>query len=80
MFIEYLHKTGDTRTAGLYEQVIQPDEAYHHELGKGMLLKYATTPDLQQAARKASHKTLEIAEQLRSKAIQNTGIYQIPGC
>ena len=45
-----------------------------------MLLKYANTPELQEAARGASRKTLDIAETLRAKAIQKTGIYQIPGC
>jgi len=80
LFIEYLHSTGDTETAEIYERIIQPDEEFHQELGKSMLLKYAITPELQQAARDASRKTLEIAERLRNGAIQKTGIYQIPGC
>ena len=80
MFIRYLRDVGDTETADIYGRIIQPDEGYHHELGKSMLLKYATTPELQDAARKASRRTLEIAEKLRDGAIQKTGIYQIPGC
>lgn len=80
MFIRYLRKVGDTETADIYDRIIQPDEGYHHELGKSMLLKYATTPGLQDAARQACRRTLEIAEKLRDGAIQKTGIYQIPGC
>ncbi len=80
MFIDYLHKVGDHDTAQLYDQIIQPDEEHHHELGRRMLLKYAVTTELQEAARRSCQKTLEIAEQLREKAIKKTGIYQIPGC
>ena len=80
MFIDYLLETGDTQTAQIYQETIQPDEGYHHELGKTMLLKYATTPEHQQAAREACRRTLEIAEKLRAGAIAKTGAYQIPGC
>jgi 1,2-phenylacetyl-CoA epoxidase catalytic subunit len=80
MFISYLRRVGDSETADIYDRIIQPDEGYHHELGKSMLLKYATTPGLQDAARQACRRTLEIAEKLRDGAIQKTGIYQIPGC
>jgi len=80
MFIEYLIQIGDTVTAGIYQEIIQPDEAFHHELGRSMLLKYATTPELQEAAREACRKTLQIADKLRAGAIAKTGIYQIPGC
>jgi len=80
MFIDYLLETGDTQTAKIYQETIQPDEGYHHELGKIMLLKYATTPEHQQAARESCRRTLEIAEKLRAGAIAKTGVYQIPGC
>ena len=80
MFIEYLRSVGDAETADIYDTLIQPDEAHHHALGKSMLLKYATTPGLQEAARQACRTTLEIAEKLREGAIMKTGIYQIPGC
>jgi len=80
MFIEYLIQIGDTVTAGIYQEIIQPDEAFHHELGRSMLLKYATTPEPQEAAREACRKTLQIADKLRAGAIAKTGIYQIPGC
>ncbi len=80
MFIEYLLAVGDTQTARIYQETIQADEGYHHELGKTMLLKYATTAEHQQAAREACRRTLEIAEKLRAGAIAKTGAYQIPGC
>lgn len=80
MFIEYLKRVGDDSTAAIYSEIIQPDEGYHHDLGRTMLLKYATTPELQENARNACRKTLEIAEQLRAAAIAKTGIHQIPGC
>jgi 1,2-phenylacetyl-CoA epoxidase catalytic subunit len=80
MFIEYLIQIGDSETARIYQEIIQPDEGFHHELGKTMLLKYAITPELQQAAREACSRTLQIAEKLRAGAIAKTGIYQIPGC
>lgn len=80
MFIEYLLKVGDQETARIYSDIIQPDEVFHHNLGKSMLLKYAVGDELQQAARQACRKTLEIAEKLRAAAVGKTGIYQIPGC
>jgi 1,2-phenylacetyl-CoA epoxidase catalytic subunit len=80
MFIDYLDSVGDGETARLYREIIQPDEEYHHQLGRAMLLRYATTTQLQEAARAACRKTLEIAEKLRAGAVARTGVYQIPGC
>jgi len=80
MFIEYLLKVGDQETARIYSDIIQPDEVFHFNPGKSMLLKYAVGDELQQAARQACRKTLEIAEKLREAAAGKTGIYQIPGC
>jgi hypothetical protein len=80
MFIEFLRYSGDSATAALYEGIIQPDESYHQELGKSMLLKYAVTSEAQTAARQACQRTLEIAGSLRAGAIQKTGVHQIPGC
>ena len=79
LFLEYLERIGDSKTAALYRDQIQPDEAFHHDLGRRMLLKYAVTPELQQAARQASLRTLEIAEALRAKAAARAGC-PIPGC
>ena len=79
-FIKLCEARGDQETAKLYRDIIQPDEQYHHQLGRSMLQKYATDPDRQQIAREAVLKTLQIAEELRGIAEKKLGICQIPGC
>jgi 1,2-phenylacetyl-CoA epoxidase catalytic subunit len=79
-FIKLCDARGDDKTAKLYREIIQPDEQYHHQLGKTMLEKYATDSTKQQAAREAVLKTLAIAEELRGVAEKKFGICQIPGC
>src|SRR6185503_16750357 len=49
--------------------VIEPDERYHHELGRTLLLRLATTPAAQAAASSAARKTLELADELQKKAL-----------
>jgi hypothetical protein len=80
LFIRYLESCGDRDSARLYRDVIQPDEKFHHELGRRLLAKYATTPELQSRAEAACRRTLEMAEELRGKAIAKTGLCEIPGC
>lgn len=80
LFIKYLQEIGDLTTASIYKDIINPDEDFHHQLGRTMLIKYAGSPESQQAARAACRKTLDIAEQLRAGAVARTGVYQIPGC
>jgi len=53
-FIEFCDRAGDRVTATLYRDVIEPDERYHHELGRRLLLRLATTPEAQAAARAAA--------------------------
>jgi uncharacterized ferritin-like protein (DUF455 family) len=79
-FIRLCEFQEDHETAKLYREIIQPDELYHHQLGKTMLEKYATDPSKQQAAREAVLKTLLIAEELRGIAEKKLGVSQIPGC
>ena len=79
-FIKFCESRGDVETAKLYSETIQPDENYHHLLGKRMLEKYAITEDAQNRARKAVKRTLEIAEELRGIAANKLGVCQIPGC
>ncbi|MGH7359277.1 MAG: ferritin-like domain-containing protein, partial [Candidatus Rokuibacteriota bacterium] len=64
-FIEFCEAVGDGETARLYRDVIEPDERHHHELGRRLLLRYATTPEAQEAARRAATRTLELAEELQ---------------
>lgn len=79
-FIRLCELRGDQQTAKLYREIIQPDEQYHHLLGRTMLEKYAGDAGQQQLAREAVLKTLQIAEELRGIAEKKLGICQIPGC
>jgi uncharacterized ferritin-like protein (DUF455 family) len=79
-FIRLCDSRGDDKTAKLYREIIQPDEQFHHQLGKTMLEKYAVDVQKQQAAREAVLKTISIAEELRGVAEKKLGICQIPGC
>ncbi|MCI0442833.1 ferritin-like domain-containing protein, partial [bacterium] len=67
-FIKFCESRDDFETAKLYSEIIQPDENYHHLLGKTMLEKYAITEEAQTRARQAIKRTLEIAEELRGIA------------
>jgi len=79
-FIEFCDRVGDKDTAALYRDTIEPDERYHHELGRRLLLRLATTPDAQAAARAAARRTLALAEELQKKALAGAGIHHAPGC
>lgn len=79
-FIEFCEAAGDEVTARLYREVIEPDERHHHELGRRLLLRFATTPEAQEAARRAARRTLELAEELQALALRTGGIHHAPGC
>jgi uncharacterized ferritin-like protein (DUF455 family) len=79
-FIEFCERAGDRVTATLYRDVIEPDERFHHELGRGLLLRYATTAEGQDRARRAAAHTLELAEELQAAALRTAGIHHAPGC
>ncbi len=79
-FIEFCERAGDRVTAALYRDIIEPDERYHHELGRTLLLRLATTGDAQAAARRAAARTLELAEELQAAALSTAGIHHAPGC
>ncbi|HYS18339.1 MAG TPA: ferritin-like domain-containing protein [Candidatus Binatia bacterium] len=79
-FIGFCEHAGDRETAAMYRDVIEPDERYHHELGRTLLLRLATTPDAQAAASHAARKTLELADELQKKALATAGIHHAPGC
>ena len=80
VFIDYCKAQGDTQTAELYEETIQPDEGYHHELGRRLLPKYADTPENQELARLAALKTLQLAKELQEIARLRRGMSRSPGC
>jgi hypothetical protein len=79
-FIEFCERVGDRETAALYRDTIEPDERYHHELGRHLLLRLATTPDAQAAATTAARRTLALADELQKKALATAGIHHAPGC
>ena len=79
-FIEFCERAGDRATATLYRDVIEPDERFHHELGRSLLLRHATSPERQDLARRAAARTLELAEELQASALRTAGIHHAPGC
>jgi len=79
-FIEFCERAGDDATAALYRQTIEPDERFHHELGRRLLLRFATSPESQEAARRAAARTLSLAEELQTAALRTAGIHHAPGC
>jgi 1,2-phenylacetyl-CoA epoxidase catalytic subunit len=79
-FIDFCEAAGDTETAALYRDVIQPDEKQHHELGRRLLAIYASTENEQQVARQAALRTLELAEEIQEVARLKAGISRAPGC
>ena len=79
-FIEFCERVGDKTTATLYRNVIEPDERYHHELGRALLLRLATSEQAQTQAAQAARRTLELADELQRKALATAGIHHAPGC
>jgi uncharacterized ferritin-like protein (DUF455 family) len=79
-FIEFCERAGDRVTAALYRDVIEPDERFHHQLGRTLLLRAATTTEAQDRARRAAARTLELAEELQATALRTAGIHHAPGC
>jgi DNA-binding ferritin-like protein len=79
-FIEFCERAGDKTTATLYRDVIEPDERFHHELGRSLLTRFAATPEAQDLARRAAARTLSLAEELQAAALRTAGIHHAPGC
>jgi len=79
-FIEFCEAAGDRETAALYRDVIEPDERYHHDLGRRLLLRLATDAAAQAVATRAARRTLELADELQQKALATACIHHAPGC
>jgi len=79
-FIQFCERAGDRETAALYRDVIEPDETYHHQLGRDLLLRLATTGDAQAAAQQAARRTLQLADELQRAALTTAGVHHAPGC
>jgi hypothetical protein len=80
VFAAFCDERGDHETAALYRDRIQPDERHHHELGRRLLLRYATTAEAQARAREAARATLRIAEEVQELARLKAGVCRAPGC
>src|SRR5215813_12342881 len=52
-FIEFCEAAGDHATATLYREQIQPDEQWHVHLGRTVLEKYVTSPEIESQVRSA---------------------------
>ncbi len=79
-FIELCEQAGDAATSMLYRGVIQPDEQYHHQLGRHFLARLAVDDESQRLARAAQARTIELAEELQSLAFKRAGVHHAPGC
>jgi len=79
-FIDYCEARGDTETAKLYRDIIQPDEAFHHEAGRTLLKALARSDEAQALARQAALGTLALAEEIAETARLERGLTRLPGC
>jgi hypothetical protein len=79
-FIEFCERAGDAETAHLYREHIQPDEGWHVDLGRRVLARYATSPDLQTKARNAVEAVLDLAVKIQRKQLEEMKVSHAPGC
>lgn len=77
-FIAFCEAAGDTETARLYREVIQPEEIHHHISGREFLERHATSPEQQELAAEATRSTLAIADELRTLTEKTTGLAPLP--
>jgi len=80
VFIHYCRENKDFQTASLYEDIIQRDEESHHNMGRELLDRMATTSAEQKRARAAALRTVELVEEIQEIAFLKKGISQAPGC
>jgi uncharacterized ferritin-like protein (DUF455 family) len=79
-FVAFCYQQGDVETVRIYREYIQPDEQRHQQLGRQLLTKYATESALQQKAKEAVGRVLEIATAARAQAAEKMGTACFPGC
>lgn len=79
-FIAFCRQHGDGETVRLYDSIIQPEERAHHELGKRLLAKYATTDAQRARVHEVVEQVLAIATSSRAEAATRLGIACFPGC
>ena len=79
-FIAYCRAHGDAETVRIYETIIQPEEREHQAIGRRLLDKYATTPELRAQATQTVDRVLEVAHKSRAAAATKLGVTCFPGC
>lgn len=79
-FLAFLDGAGLGELAALYRYIINPDEERHHLSGCAVLAELATTPETQQAARRAALGLLKTGDRMRADVLERTGAPVIPGC
>ncbi len=79
-FLKFLEGVGQEEIARLYRDVINPDEERHHKSGCDVLARLAVTPELQDRARSAARRLLEIGDRARDVLLQKAGVPVVPGC
>jgi uncharacterized ferritin-like protein (DUF455 family) len=79
-FMAYAGEAGDAETVRIYREYIQPDERGHHELGKRLLAKYATTAELRELADRTIARVRELATTTRALMADKLGASCFPGC
>ncbi len=79
-FLRFLEAGGQKEIARLYREVINPDEERHHQAGCAVLAALAITPEVQESARRAATRLLQIGDQARTAAMEKTGAPAVPGC
>jgi len=79
-FMAFCERRGDAETVRIYREYIQPDERAHQQLGRKLLVKYATDLASQQRAKEAVTKVTEVASAARAQAAERMGTACFPGC
>ncbi len=79
-FMAFCDRRGDAETVRIYREFIQPDEQRHQQLGRQLLVKYATDSISQDRARSVVARVLEIATSARAQAAEKIGSACFPGC
>ncbi len=79
-FMAFCDRRGDAETVRIYREFIQPDEQRHQQLGRQLLVKYATDSISQERARSVVGRVLEIVTAARAQAAERIGSACFPGC
>jgi hypothetical protein len=79
-FIEFCERAGESDTADLYRNHIQPDEGWHVDIGHRFLTRYVVSDDDQGKARRAIEAVLDLAVKVQRKQCQELKLSHAPGC